>query len=329
MLPENMTVTEESFATLNLYWREKKYNLKWDSIFVLPAWLQVWWQTFGSGAELYLRAVWHGGEIIGIAPLLIKGKTAAFVGSTDVCDYLDFVITPTREGEFFNALLDDLKARGIGQLDLTPLRPDSTVLTHLLKIAREKKYEILCHEDGVSVEMDLPSGWDEYLASLSAKQRHEVKRKLRRLWEADNVAYHCVEVGPGVNDLMDTFFRLFALSRTDKADFMTGQMASFFRDLAETMAGIGLLRLGILKLDELPMAMIMSFDYNDAIYLYNSAYDPNFGYLSAGLLSKVLCIKESIQQGRKKWDFLKGKETYKYHLGGKDVPLSSCQITLK
>jgi len=140
MLPENMTVTEESFATLNLYWREKKYNLKWDSIFVLPAWLQVWWQTFGSGAELYLRAVWHGGEIIGIAPLLIKGKTAAFVGSTDVCDYLDFVITPTREGEFFNALLDDLKARGIGQLDLTPLRPDSTVLTHLLKIAREKKY---------------------------------------------------------------------------------------------------------------------------------------------------------------------------------------------
>ena len=75
--------------------------------------------------------------------------------------------------------------------------------------------------------------------------------------------------------------------------------------------------------------MVMGFDYNDSVYLYNSGYDPRYSSLSVGLLSKVLLIKDSIQRGRKRFDFLKGSEPYKYHLSGKEVPLSSCQITIK
>ena len=324
-----MTITEESFTSLTAYWTEAKHNLRWGSIFVLPSWLRVWWQAFGFGDEPYLRAVRRREEIIGIAPLLIKGETASIIGSADVCDYLDFVVTPGMEGDFFNVLLDDLGQKGINQLDLKPLRPDSTVLTHLLAIARNRGYGVLCHEEEVSVELDLPSTWDEYLAILDKKQRHEVKRKLRRLWEAGNVDYRCVEVSREVGDFMDIFLKLFSLSREEKADFMTTKMESFFRSLAEVMAEIGLLRFGILEVDELPAAMIMGFDYNDLMYLYNSAYDPNYSYLSAGLLSKVLCIKESIQRGGKKWDFLKGGEPYKYHLGGREIPLYSCQIIIR
>ena len=94
------------------------------------------------------------------------------------------------------------------------------------------------------------------------------------------------------------------------------------------MADIGLLRLGVLQLDKVPVAMTMSFDYDGSHYLYNSAYDPQFSYLSVGLLCKVLCLKESIEKGRKKWNFLKGGEPYKYQLGGQEVPIYSCQITI-
>ncbi|GAJ14899.1 unnamed protein product, partial [marine sediment metagenome] len=90
-----------------------------------------------------------------------------------------------------------------------------------------------------------------------------------------------------------------------------------------------LLKLGILELDTVPTAMVMCFDYDDCMYLYNSAYNPQYNSLSVGLLCKVLCIKESIQEGKKRFDFLKGDETYKYHLGGEEVPLYSCQITIK
>jgi len=295
----------------------------------LPAWLKVWWQELGAGAELYLGSVRQGERVIGIAPLLVNEKTASFIGSADVCDYLDFVVAPGRERDFFNVLLDDLREKGINQLDLRPLRLDSTVLTHLVSIAQNRGYEVLCHPEDVSLELDLPSTWDEYLATLNKKQRHEVRRKLRRLWEAGKVDYHIVQDRVAVHDAMDAFLKMFTESRQDKAAFLTAQMESFFRSLAKAMAEIGLLRLGIIKLDKVPAAMTMGFDYNDSHYLYNSAYDPQYNSLSVGLLCKVLCLKESIQEGKKRFDFLKGGETYKYHLGGGEVPLYSCQITIK
>ena len=128
---------------------------------------------------------------------------------------------------------------------------------------------------------------------------------------------------------MDAFLKLFSLSRGEKAAFMNARMEVFFRSLAEAMAGIGILRFGTVELDNQPVAMTLGFDYNDAHYLYNSAYDPRFNHLSVGLLCKVLCLKENIEQGRKKWDFLRGDETYKYQLGGREIPLYSCRIVIK
>ena len=324
------TITRESFDSLASHWADPSQNLRWSSVFVLPAWLKTWWQAFGTDQELYLVAARQGEKIIGIAPLMVQGEQATLVGSVDVCDYLDFVVSPGAESDFFNALLDDLRQQGISHLDLRPLRPDSTVLTNLVPIAQNRKYPVSCQDDeGVSVELDLPPSWDEYLATLSKKQRHEVRRKLRRLWETDNVDYRCVEVNQGVGDFMDTFLKLFSLSREDKASFMTARMASFFRTIAEAMAGIGLLRFGIIELDRLPVAMILGFDFNETMYLYNSAYDPQYNYLSVGLLCKVLCLKESIQENKQRFDFLKGDETYKYYLGGSEIPLYHCQITIK
>ena len=324
------TITQESFDSLASFWMDPSLRLRWSSVFILPAWLKVWWQKLGPEAEPYLGAVRQGDKIIGIAPLLLKERAASIIGSADVCDYLDFVTVPGMEQDFFSVLLDDLRQKGINHLDLRPLRSDSAVLTNLVGIAQKRGYEVLCYPEDVSLELDLPATWDEYLAALTKKQRHEVRRKLRRLWEAGDVKHRCVEVSHGeVGDYTDAFLKLFSLSREEKANFMTTRMESFFRSLAEAMAEIGLLRVGIVELDTLPAAMIMGFDYNDSHYLYNSAYNPQYNSLSVGLLCKVLCLKESIEKDMKKWDFLKGDETYKYHLGGREVPLYRCRITIK
>jgi len=107
---------------------------------------------------------------------------------------------------------------------------------------------------------------------------------------------------------------------------MTPQMASFFKLLVTATAQAKILRLGFLKLDTVPVAALIYFDYNDTIYLYNSGYDPQYSYLSVGLISKVLCIKDSIERGKEKFDFLKGAEVYKYRLGGQEIPLYRCEI---
>ena len=133
-------VTLESFESITSYWLESRYPSMWNCILTLPPWLEVWWHDFGSEAELYLGAFRKGGTIAGIAPLLLRGTEASFIGSTDLCDYLDFVIVPGEEVDFFNILLDDLQGRGIKRLNLRPLRPNSTVLTYLVGIARNRNY---------------------------------------------------------------------------------------------------------------------------------------------------------------------------------------------
>ena len=322
------TINVESLDSISSSWNELRHCLKWGSIFVLPAWLKVWWEAFGGEAQLYLRTLQDDKKTIGLAPLLVNKDIASLIGSVDVCDYLDFVVFQGKETDFFEVLLDDLRYNGVKKLDLGPLRPDSTVLGQLVTIARQQGYKVTCRPEDISLELDLPPTWNEYLAILKNKQRHEVRRKLRRLWTVSNVEHRCVEVDPEVEDYLDIFFKLFSLSKDEKASFMSRKMESFFRSLAKAMADIGLLRIGIIQVDKVAAAMTVGFDYDDSYYLYNSAYDPQFGYLSVGLLCKVLCLKESIEKGRKKWNFLKGGEPYKYQLGGQEVPLYRCQITI-
>ena len=322
------SVIEDNLAGLKSYHSDSHQKLTWSSVFVLPEWMDVWLSVFGAGVETRIRTVREGDKVVGIAPLMVKEGTALLIGDTDVCDYLDFIVAPGRETEFFNVVLDDLKKSGIKRLDLKHVRPDSSVLTGLAPLAEKRGLKVETAKENVSFEMDLPGTFEEYLEKLSTKQRHEVRRKLRRLNEEGRIEYRSNGTGAALSATMDTFFKMFVESRSDKADFMTEKMRSFFRLLADTMAGAGLLKLGVLELDGKPLAEIMCFDYNGCIYLYNSGYDPDYVSLSAGLLSKVLAIKDSIEKGKKKFDFLKGAEIYKSHLGGREVPLFRCQITI-
>jgi CelD/BcsL family acetyltransferase involved in cellulose biosynthesis len=319
----------ETLTDLDKLWKDGQNKLDWPCIFVLPPWLQAWWGVFGAGSELYLRSVWQASAIIGIAPLRIKEGTAMFIGETDVCDYLDFIVAAGHEADFCNALLDDLWQKSVRRLEFKHVRPDSFTMRHFLKAAEARKLAVVTVPEDVNVEMDLPASWDAYLESLSTRQRHEVRRKLRRLLEAGNIEYHSIIDLAAVRHTMQTFLKMFTASRSDKATFLTAPREAFFNSLAEKTAAAGLLRLGVLELDGQPVAQLICFDYNNCIYLYNSGFEPDYISLSVGLLSKALAIKESIEKGRRAFDFLKGPEEYKYHLGGHEVPLFKCLVELK
>ena len=109
---------------------------------------------------------------------------------------------------------------------------------------------------------------------------------------------------------------------------MTNRMTTYFRSLVDAMEKAHMLRLFLLKLDDVYAAGVLCFDDGDTLYLYNNGYDHQFSTLSVGILSKALTIKYAIRNGRKRYDFLKGAETYKKHLGGKAVALYRGQIGL-
>jgi CelD/BcsL family acetyltransferase involved in cellulose biosynthesis len=328
VIDKSYTVESETLEGVYAQWRRKDSLLRWNCLFVSPFWLKPWWKSFGRGRRLCLFSIHDGDRTIGIAPLQRTDDTVRLIGNEDVCDNLDFIAAPDMSLEFYRILLDHLKRDGVRRLELAPVRQDSAIITELLPLAEKTGCRISHEEYDVSFELELPGSWESYLNILSGKERHEIRRKLRRLNAAGRISYRLVDDAFSVEREMETFLALFKSNRTDKASFMSDRMATFFRELAASLAQAHILRLFFLDLDEKPIAATMCFDYNSAMYLYNNGYDKRFSSLSPGLLSKVLSIKDSIQSGKKTYDFLKGAEVYKKRLGGQPVRIYRCLIEL-
>jgi CelD/BcsL family acetyltransferase involved in cellulose biosynthesis len=303
-------------------------GLAWNCLFVLPFWLQAVWRHFGGQGEPYIVSVHDGSQVVGIAPLFVENHTAHFLGNPDVCDYQDIIVVPGQETQVMAAVASHLKSRGIRRMELQTLRPEAAALRALRAMEAQENGAVTVEPEGLTYETALPGSWDDYLMLLSGKQRHEVRRKMRRLENHGAFAYKTAGADDHLDSAAGHFLRLFQMNRTDKAKFMDTTMAAYFRELIEAAARHRILRLHVLEVVHNPVAAVLCFDYGHQRYLYNSAYDAHYHDLSVGIISKVLSIRSGIEAGCRRYDFLKGAETYKKHLGGIEVPLYRCSVAL-
>jgi len=321
---------KETLDTLHDYYITTELSLNWSHVFTLPAWLKSWWEAFGAGSQPYLRSIWEGEALIGIAPLMVSKGTLKLIGSSDVCDYLDFIVRPGKENAFFQALLPSLRKEGFKKLSLEAQRPDAAYFRALAEglVKSKSRAEFDFYRENESYELPLPETWEDYLGLLSKKQRHEVRRKLRRLErETSSYSYRLVEDYDAVQEFRPTFLELLQ-HNPEKAHFLTPQMERYFKALIDNMTQDGWARFGLLDINGVTAAAVLYFDYGGRIYLYNSGFLSDYRPLSAGLLSKVLLIKQAIEQDRQVYDFLKGREVYKSRLGGKAVPVYGVEVFL-
>ncbi|MDP7241019.1 MAG: GNAT family N-acetyltransferase, partial [Dehalococcoidia bacterium] len=287
-----------------------------DHIFFTPFWVCAWWGQLGDG-ELRLLSIRRGGKLVAVAPLIKREQIFCLAADKDLCDYADITVRRGEESGVAVSLLDYMGRKGTG-FRFWPLLPQSPLLSHLAPLARQQGYTIAQREVHTAVSLELPTTWEDYLQGLSGKERHEIRRKLRRLYEVDGISF---AVSPATPPRLEQFFSMFRSSRADKEEFLTPQRESFFRTMMRKMEDRGHLRLHFLEVNEHPVAAALCFDYRDTIYLYNNGFDPQFSALAPGLMSKVLALQEAIQQGKRVFDFLGGAETYKLRLGGTETQL--------
>ena len=268
------------------------------------------------------------GEVVGILPLCCSGENAFFLGIPDVCDYQDAILAPGHETRALGSALSYLSRTGIHRLHLQTLRPDAVLVKGLDSVKGSGRPKISRQAVEVTFEMELPGSWDEYLRYLSGKQRHEVRRKLRRLESRGPSRFYMADAGAGLDGAVDQFLRLFHLNRKDKSRFMDDTMGGYFRALIAQLARHDLLRLYFLDVADRPVAAVLCFDYMGTRYLYNSGYDAAYQDLSVGVLSKVFSIQAAIENGCRRYDFLKGAEEYKRRIGGQETSLFQYTVTL-
>ncbi len=306
-----------SFQQIRSDWDSVLNDSPVNSLFLSSQWQEVWWEAFGDGhsmAGFYLSA--PDEEVAGIASLARAGNTVSFVGSQDTFDYNDFMIRPGYEGTFFESLLDRLEDQGYEELRLDSLVEDSPTLEYLPDMARGKGYMVEIEQEDVTSGLELPDTWEGYLGCLSKKDRHELRRKLRRLEGHDDWRWYVVTTPEEVGGRLADFLTLMRQSRAEKDEFMTPDREHFFRLVTQRMAQLDRVRLFFMELNGETVAASLCFDYASSRLLYNSGYDPEFTYYSVGLLLNAICLRDAIDQGLEYFDFLRGPEPYKQRLGG-------------
>lgn len=316
----------EGFDSLAAPWSKLLSECPRCAPFFTPQWLKLWWRHFGSGSPLLL-SVREGDSLAGVAPLKSTQGELSLLGSGDVCDYLDIIARPEHARAVCRAVVDFIQPMEWRKLSLFPLHAKSTTLEHLVPLLRDAGYRIETQQEDVSPKTELPPTWDAYMAGLDKKDRHELRRKMRRLEGQDGVGQQVITGGPSLHGDLEEFFAMFLESQVGKTLFLTPAMRDFFLDMAETAADMGWLRLFFLNIDGARTSVVMALDYGDTMYLYNSGYYQRYSHLAVGLLLKAYCIQYSIERGKRCFDFLRGGEPYKYDLGGHDMPVFRCSVS--
>jgi CelD/BcsL family acetyltransferase involved in cellulose biosynthesis len=311
-----LQVGPHSFASIREEWEQLTPYLPIKSPFLTWRWQNLWWEIFGEENEPLLWAFHHGGQPIGIAPLMRQGTSLSFIGETDLFDYHDFIVPTSHESTFYPVLVAHLASQEWETITLTSLPQESPTMTYLPELAKSRGWSCQIAEEDVSPGAGLPTEWDTYLGRLSKKDRHELRRKLRRLESTPGVKYTVYSSPEHVPEAFEDFLSLMAQSRDEKRTFLTEPRARFLRALTKAMAEEGILRLCFLEDDGKRIAAAICFDYQGQRFLYNSGFDHRYNNLSVGLLVKVFAIQQAISQGQSYFDFLRGNEPYKYDLGG-------------
>ena len=282
----------DSYEGAEKQWRQLLSSSAVDTLFTTPEWQRIWWEQFGQGSEMLLLCLKNGNDIEGIAPLARRDGTITFIGGQDLCDYSDFLVYRGAESRFYPTLLDHLDGEKWETIELFSLQESSPTLVYLPELARERGYSVDVQEEDVAPGLSLPDTWDAYLQGLSKKDRHELRRKFRRLCSsAEKFRYYSVSDPVEVEKSLADFFRLMRYSKEDKHRFLTEDRERFFRNIAMEMAGAGILKLFFLEISEERVATALCFDYGQSRFLYNSGFDPSYGYYSVGVLLKALCVK--------------------------------------
>ena len=319
----------EKFDQLRDEWNSLLQRSASDTVFMTCEWQQVWWEHLGPKGDDLLSLITvrdESEELVGLWPLYDESpgplpRRLRIIGSPRGSDYLDLIARRGQERAVYKTMLDFLAWWGEWEsIEVDNIRAGSPTLEVLAPLAEEQGLEVQIDPLTVCPGIALSESWEVYLARLGRKQRHEIRRKLRRAEQGmDQVKWYLSDDPQTLAQDMEVYFELFQKSSHVKEDYMDEQRQRFNQAMAWGMLKAGWLHLAFLTVNGEKVASMFCFNYRRAISLYNSGFDPQrYPRLSPGIVLLCYCIQDAIERGYPLFDFLRGDEEYKYRFGAVD-----------
>ena len=244
------------------------------------------------------------------------------------------IVSEQKIAKHNNYAISESSIVNIGNRDFVDYRPDifieSKVLNdnnitnitldslHFFQIQNlvEKIYfkTVKIKKSDIAVNLLLPKSYDAYLAGLTKKNRHELRRKKRK-FDKENTSYKLQESKE--QDIFEIFISQHKTSKGEKGNFMTDIVESYFRNLLNLEGW----KIYYTNTDSGVISTAFCYENENGCYLYNSSRNKEFDYINPGIILYDLIIQKLIEREMNFFDFLKGTERYKYDLGGDSVQL--------
>jgi CelD/BcsL family acetyltransferase involved in cellulose biosynthesis len=258
--------------------------------------------------------------------------TAIFFGASYHADYATVLAAPTDLPAVAEALAAYLaepsERRPWDVVDLRRLRCGDPAADALAAAfgAREiaEGWTLNVEREDVCPVVTLPVGgdMDAYLATLDKKERHEIRRKVRR---AEAVGEVRLDDSPDPLADLEAFIELHQKRWNAEGLFPEtaggAQSRVFFRRLFELHGADGPLRLTFLSVGGRRIASGVHFETPDSYLYFNAGVDLDARDLSPGVVMVYACIERALAAGIRRLDFLRGDEPYKYAWGAVDEPI--------
>jgi len=323
--------TKDELYRLKQDWSVLHSKSKSNSIFSTWEWISNYEKILmNSNEELNIICIFNEREkLIAVAPFLIKKERKygleyniiELIGSDEriAADYMDMIIDPECLNEGKRLLMDSL----IGGVDFkwdgirwNGILNDSKCWD-LLREFKNKGYEVVEEPMDICPYITLPKTWEEYLGTLSKKSRYNIRKKRRDLEkEYKNSLFFIVADEDSLVRAMEWTCQLHRRRMMMKGinGFSTSsEFWKFQKEVAKEFLAKGWLVLGVLEIDGSPVASQYGFKFNNKLFHYQTGFDPNYEKYSAGLISTGFMIENAFKEELQEYDFLRGKEDYKFH----------------
>lgn len=269
---------------------------------------------------------------------------AVFMAASYHADYATLLAAPADLPELAQALVETLAgppdaahgSRPWDVVDLRRLRGDDPALpaleTAFRAAAAANGWSVRREEEDVCPVVTLPDGdWEAYVATLGKKDRHELRRKLRRVDAVGEIRLsHAPLSGESVDDLIRLHQARWGAEGLFPATEGGDRSRRFLHRLTELEALEGpdaQLQLVHVRVGDLLIFAGVGFDDGSTTFFYNAGSDPEARELSPGVTGSAAYLRDRIAAGRKRFDFLRGDEPYKYEWGAVDETVQRLLIT--
>ena len=257
------------------------------------------------------------------------------MGSIEISDFLDVICRESDVERFCGGLLAFLRLTALIDheevylLDLYNILDGSPTIKALETAAEDQEFNIKVERLQHSPYIPLPGNWETYLDNLDKKQRHEIRRKMRRAEEGEvMVGVYFTSEAARLEDDMEDFLELMAQDE-EKRVFLSPLMRDQMKSTMRCAFQGGCLQLAFLEVGGQKAAAYLNFDYLNRIWVYNSGLDRSYMQYSPGWVLLGHLIKWANDNGREEFDFMRGDEDYKYKFGAVDRFVIRVTIDLK